>query len=251
LSITSVANPSTANSVQLSEIELIGLPPPPPPTVSQPAFGGTTGRKLSLRFSSDVHNSLAAGDLQVRNTATNQLVTIPAPTYDLPTNTATFSFPADLPDGNYAVTLLAAGVSDAAGSPLDGNGDGVGGDNYTGFTFSYMAGDANRDRNVDFNDLVVLAQNYNTTSGRTFSRADFNYDGNVDFNDLVLLAQRYNTSLPPIPAPPAPAATVSETLSPATSSPQVESSKKSLFSTVPVARPVVRKPAAPVRVARR
>jgi hypothetical protein len=37
----------------------------------------------------------------------------------------------------------------------------------------------------------------------TFDEGDFNYDGNVDFNDMVLLAQRYNTALaaPPAAAP--------------------------------------------------
>jgi hypothetical protein len=87
--------------------------------------------------------------------------------------------------------------------------------------------------------------------GRTFSTADFNYDGNVNFNDLVLLAQRYNTSLPPIPAPPAPSARVSQTVSLASASLAADSSRKSLFSTVPVARPVARKPPAPARSARR
>jgi hypothetical protein len=43
--------------------------------------------------------------------------------------------------------------------------------------------------------MVVLAQNYNA-AGKTFGQGDFNYDGKVDFNDLVILAQRYNTSLP-------------------------------------------------------
>jgi len=54
-------------------------------------------------------------------------------------------------------------------------------------------GDANLDGTVDFNDLVKLAQNYNTSGGKTWFNGDFNYDGNVDFNDLVLLAQNYNT----------------------------------------------------------
>jgi hypothetical protein len=57
-----------------------------------------------------------------------------------------------------------------------------------------LAGDANRDRSVDFNDLVVLAQHYNTTGGNTWATGDFTGDGNVDFNDLVALAQNYNTS---------------------------------------------------------
>ena len=56
-------------------------------------------------------------------------------------------------------------------------------------------GDANADGSVDFNDLVALAQNYNTIDGqRRWAQGDFNYDGNVDFNDLVSLAQNYNTT---------------------------------------------------------
>jgi hypothetical protein len=62
-------------------------------------------------------------------------------------------------------------------------------------------GDATDDGNVDFNDLVKLAQNYNITDGqRRWADGDFNFDGNVDFNDLVKLAQNYNTSEAPIPA---------------------------------------------------
>jgi hypothetical protein len=59
-----------------------------------------------------------------------------------------------------------------------------------------LPGDANRDRSVDFNDLVPLAQNYNSTGNKTWSQGDFTGDGLVDFNDLVKLAQNYNTTLP-------------------------------------------------------
>jgi hypothetical protein len=66
-----------------------------------------------------------------------------------------------------------------------------------------LLGDANLDAQVDFNDLVRLAQNYNVTNGsRRWPQGDFNYDGNVDFNDLVKLAQNYNTGLVPVTAPP-------------------------------------------------
>jgi hypothetical protein len=57
-------------------------------------------------------------------------------------------------------------------------------------------GDATFDDTVDFNDLVKLAQNYNTTGGKTWEQGDFTADGNVDFNDLVKLAQNYNTLQP-------------------------------------------------------
>jgi hypothetical protein len=72
-----------------------------------------------------------------------------------------------------------------------------------------LAGDANLDGTVDFNDLVRLAQNYNTTVSSTtidwWPSGDFTYDGVTDFNDLVKLAQNYNTSLPSEPIPGAPA----------------------------------------------
>jgi autotransporter-associated beta strand protein len=72
-----------------------------------------------------------------------------------------------------------------------------------------LAGDATLDGTVDFNDLVKLAQNYNTTVSATtdswWYNGDFTYDGIVDFNDLVKLAQNYNTALPSEAVPGAPA----------------------------------------------
>jgi hypothetical protein len=58
-----------------------------------------------------------------------------------------------------------------------------------------VPGDVNLDRSVNFNDLVTVAQNYNT-GGQTWATGDFTGDSQVNFNDLVLLAQRYNTTLP-------------------------------------------------------
>jgi hypothetical protein len=72
-----------------------------------------------------------------------------------------------------------------------------------------LLGDATLDGVVDFNDLVKLAQNYNTTVSAStqswWNHGDFTYDGVVDFNDLVKLAQNYNTSLPGAAVPGAPA----------------------------------------------
>jgi len=63
----------------------------------------------------------------------------------------------------------------------------------------HQTGDINGDGNVDFNDLVILAQHYNSPA--TTAQGDINGDGSDDFNDLVLLAQNYNT----IAAPASPA----------------------------------------------
>jgi autotransporter-associated beta strand protein len=55
-------------------------------------------------------------------------------------------------------------------------------------------GDATLDGTVGFDDLVVLAQNYDRTSGATWADGDANYNGAVEFSDLVALAQNYNQS---------------------------------------------------------
>ncbi len=58
-----------------------------------------------------------------------------------------------------------------------------------------LAGDANLDGRVDFQDLLALARNYNLPSGATWSGGDFSHDGIVDFVDLLLLARFYNASI--------------------------------------------------------
>jgi hypothetical protein len=59
-----------------------------------------------------------------------------------------------------------------------------------------LPGDANRDGTVDFEDLVALAQNYDTpgTPEDYYGGGDFNGDDVVDFQDLVALAQHYGMS---------------------------------------------------------
>jgi hypothetical protein len=150
--------------------------------------------RLRATFSEDVSASLTASDLQLANPTTGQSID-PAHielTFDPNTLTATFTFPglpgAMLPDGNYRATIRAGSVLDDSGNALAAD---------FSIDFFVLAADANRDRKVDFADLVILAQNYNTTGGATFAKGDFNHDGDVDFEDLVLLAQRYNTTLPP------------------------------------------------------
>jgi hypothetical protein len=161
------------------------------------AFEYSTGQAVVVRFSEDVGPSIAAQDLALQNLTTGLTIPAAAMHVDWDPNLLqarwTFpGYPAGLPDGNYRATVMASGVSDLAGNSLAAE---------VSFDFFALAGDANHDRKVDFDDLVILAQNYNTT-GKTFATADFNYDTKVDFEDLVLLAQRYNTTLPaPLSAP--------------------------------------------------
>lgn len=105
-----------------------------------------------------------------------------------------FTFSATLPDGNYRLQFNAADYRDG------GNNLATGGTLQV--DFHILAGDANRDRVVNFDDLLILAQNYGQT-GRSFTQGNFNYsaDGRVDFDDLLILAQRYGTSLAVAPTP--------------------------------------------------
>jgi ELWxxDGT repeat protein len=97
----------------------------------------------------------------------------------------TFTFSGVLPDGNYRLQLSATGLRDPASNFAPAQ---------TLLDFHILAGDANRDRSVNFSDLLILAANYGQSS-RTFSQGDFNYDGSVNFTDLLLLASRYNQTL--------------------------------------------------------
>lgn len=81
------------------------------------------------------------------------------------------------------------GVQDASGNLLLAS-------SATPLIFHVLAGDANRDKLVNFDDLLIVAQNYGT-SGNTFSQGNFDYsvDGIVNFDDLLIVAQQYGTSL--------------------------------------------------------
>jgi hypothetical protein len=170
-----------------------------PPTVTSGQFLYKSGpRKVAVTFSEDVSASLTPDDLVILNRHTNAEVQGQTTmTWDAATNTATWSFPAGvLPaHGDYRVTVKAAGIKDAALNAMAADAE---------FAFFFVNGDANHDRTVDFNDLVAMAQNYDTVVGASptaFEQGDFTGDGAVDFNDLVILAQRYETTLGPPPAP--------------------------------------------------
>jgi hypothetical protein len=161
-----------------------------PPTVLEAWFDfDAAPLAVRIRLSEPIDAaSILAGRLVVVDLPTTSAVPVQTPAYD--PVTATVSFPLGaLADGNYRATLKAGSVRDAAGNPLAAD---------FALDFFVLAGDANRDRKVDFADLVVLAQNYGQ-SGKRFSEGDFGLDRNVGFADLVILAQRYNTTLPPPP----------------------------------------------------
>ena len=60
-----------------------------------------------------------------------------------------------------------------------------------------LLGDANLDGSVDFNDFLVLQNNFNQPG--VFSQGDFNYSGSVDFNDFLVLQNNFNQSVTGVP----------------------------------------------------
>jgi hypothetical protein len=108
-----------------------------------------------------------------------------------------------LADGRYTLTALAAQVSFAGITPLDGDGDGFGGDDYvlnsTGASGVFrLLGDGNGDARVDVADLGLFAGTYLKVNGDPgyLTFFDFNNDGRVDVADLGQFASRYLTTLP-------------------------------------------------------
>jgi len=172
------------------------------PVVVSDRFDYNSDRQqIVIGLTEGIGGTLETSDLTLQNLTTNTMVSpdFISATFNPLSNEIVFRFPGFsagiLPDGNYRATLNAGSITDSAGNLL-GPASTIG--------FFALGGDANHDRNVDFNDLVALAQNYNTV-GKTFALGDFNYDTTVDFNDLVILAQHYNTTLQPpgVEAPPA------------------------------------------------
>jgi hypothetical protein len=156
----------------------------------------TAPHRLQFTFNDNVSASLGTSDIVLGNLTTS--TTIPSSdlslSYDTSTNTATFSYTGNasgiagvLPDGNYRATLLAAGITNPGGTPLQQ--DHV-------FNFFFQNGDANHDGRVNLSDFNVLAANFGQ-SPRDFAQGDFNYDNAVNLSDFNLLASRFGTSVSP------------------------------------------------------
>jgi hypothetical protein len=159
--------------------------------VASPAVYGMTfdrfaGNAIDVRFSSDVGASLNASDITFTRAVDGATFNATSVTWNAATKTARFVRTGGFPDGRYTASIKTASVF--------ANGKW----NQQNFPteFRMLRGDANDDGTVNFNDLLILAQNYGST-GRNFAQGNFNYstDGKVDFSDLLLLAQNYNRTI--------------------------------------------------------
>jgi hypothetical protein len=161
-----------------------------PPTTQQTRMNVEWDHRFEITWTKDVGATLNAADLVVRNASgaivSGNAYTVESVTQSGQTRSA-IRFSPRLSDGNYTISVRAGAVADAAGNV-----------NLSALSlpFHILTGDVDRDRDVDFADLLTLAQNYGQ-SGRSFVQGNLNYSpaGEVDFADLLLLAQRFGTSL--------------------------------------------------------
>jgi hypothetical protein len=147
--------------------------------------------QVDLTFSENVTSSLAAGDIAIRNLATNQLVTgwTLSSSFSYGVSVVKVSFPSRLPAGRYQLALAAGAIADQNGKLSTAA---------TVVEFSSQPGDVTGDGTVSFDDLLVLAQNYGR-AGMTWTRGDLTGDGNVNFDDLLAVAQNYGQSALTLP----------------------------------------------------
>jgi hypothetical protein len=105
-----------------------------------------------------------------------------------------------LADGRYTLTALAGQIS-FGGQQLDGNGDGIGGDDYTfggaQGLFRYY-GDVNGDGVVNGADFALFRTAFGTTAGNPayLWYLDYNGDGAVNGLDFAQFRSRFGTALP-------------------------------------------------------
>jgi hypothetical protein len=105
-----------------------------------------------------------------------------------------------LADGRYTLTALASQISSNT-QPLDGNSDGLGGDNYT-FSDAQglfrLFGDINGDQTVNGLDLGFFRDGFGTQVGDAnyLSYLDIDGDGVINGFDLGQFRTRFGSSLP-------------------------------------------------------
>jgi len=176
----------------------------PPQVVNGAFFDQSSTHRLQYAFNKSIAQSGAEGDFSVVNMTADESIAADnfAVDYDERTNTLGLSYVNGvIPDGYYRLQLNASQVHDDAEIPLDGNGDGVGGDDYF-YDFAFLAADANKDRVVDSVDFNALLGSYGKTSYVYYFSGDFDYNGRVTTSDFNILAGQFGKSLGPLPAPP-------------------------------------------------
>jgi len=152
---------------------------------------------LAFILSEDVGASIEVSDLAIHNDSTGEDVDLSALTsehltYDPVSHVARWDLSSiALLPAYYTYTLNAASITDIAGNPLDGNG--AGGDDYSGPVMVALNGDINLNGSVDLADLTIMGHpNHWGQSGLTWLQGDLDFNGDVNMADLIILGDPSN-----------------------------------------------------------
>ena len=152
---------------------------------------------LAFDFDQDVSATLSADDLVLFNETTGTPVDLSQSTFD--SSAARWDLSGlSLPAAFYRVSLTSTGVSDSVGNPLDGNGDGTGGDDFVEQMLMALPGDASQDGSVDSVDFAIWSAH--TFAAGDWEDGDFTHDGLVDVRDFNRWNANKFTDVLPLPS---------------------------------------------------
>ncbi len=145
---------------------------------------------LTFEFDADVSASLETSDLQIVNQVTGAAIDLSVLrpedlVWDPVARSARWELSRLIIEPAYFDLILdARSIFDASGVNLDGDGDGVSGDDWVQTVLVALQGDASLDGCVDGSDFILW--NSHKFSTGTWIQGDFNHDGIVDGSDFVL-----------------------------------------------------------------
>lgn len=101
-----------------------------------------------------------------------------------------------LADGRYTLVIDGSKIIDSNGQQLDAAGTGAAGSSRS-TSFYRLAGDADGNGTVDFNDFLQLQASFGTSTGNASynSGADTDGNGTVDFNDFLTLQAQFGKTV--------------------------------------------------------
>jgi hypothetical protein len=209
--VTSISASATGHATARNTLRVIHQQTTPPQIVSVTRDDGnpTDGTLETLAFTFDQQVNVDVGALSLSSDSAGGApldMTGVAFSYDAATLTAgwDFSGAAAIDAGFYTVLVAAALVTDDSGTPLDGNADGIPGDDFSVDLLVARRGDTDTDGDVDLSDYNTLATHFDpigTGGSYLWSDGNFDADDDIDLSDYNDLATHfdplgYDTSSP-------------------------------------------------------
>ena len=159
-------------------------------TINGGSVQRSTASALDVSFGQNVASSLGLEDFVLKNQTTGTVISTTSLRlqYDAAANRANLTFPGllngRLADGDYELTVLAAGITGPDGRLLDTD---------VRYRFRILHGDANGDGVVNERDLLRVWQDLSKPVNQRNSNNDLNGDGLVNNDDLELVRSSYLT----------------------------------------------------------